>query len=101
MTKPDEYRVVNDRIITEEKYQSEQSSAAFGAAAEKWRMITIPAAAAAFIWVVFFTDINGWFWKLLAGGIAALMVYTFLIPAIILLFLLVVIVLLAKMGAFG
>ena len=44
MTKPDEYRVVNDRIITEEKYQSEQSSAAFGAAAEKWRMITIVAA---------------------------------------------------------
>jgi hypothetical protein len=101
MTKPEEYRIVNDRVITEEKYQSEQASAALADAAEKWGVITIPAAAAAFIWVVFFTDINGWFWKLIAGAIAALMVYTFLIPAIILLFLLAVILLMAKMGAFG
>ena len=101
MPKPEGYRVVNERIITEEKYQSEQFYAGLGEDAAKWRVVTIPAALFTFLWVVFFADISGWFWKLLAGTIAALLVYIYLIPGIILLLLLGVIILMARMGAFG
>jgi len=95
-----DYRVVGDRIITEEKYRSEQQTAQFMQAAEQFKFISVPFAVGAFILVLIFLD-AAWFWRLLWALFAAGVAYIYSIPAISLLILIVIGFIIYKLGGFG
>jgi hypothetical protein len=101
MSDEPKFRIVDDRVITEDQYQSEKSSAAMAETAMKFKFITIPVALVAALTTFFTLDIGGWFWKLLIAWIIGLIVFVWLIPAFFVALFFGVGYLLYLTGAFG
>lgn len=101
MSDDPKFRIVGDRLITEDQYQSEQSSAAMAETAMNFKYITIPVALITAIATFLTLDINGWFWKLLIAWIVGTLVFVWLIPAFFLAAIVGIGYLLYLTGAFG
>ena len=81
------YRKVDDRIITEEQYQSEKTAEGIADMAWKCRTVSIPAAIIAGAATFFGLHVSGWFWCLMVSLIVGGLVYLLLIPGLILMVL--------------
>jgi len=101
MSDDPKYRIVGNRLITEDQYQSEKTSEEMAETAMNFSFITIPVALIAAIATFFLIDINGWFWKLLIASFVGSLVFVMLIPAIVLAVIIGVGYLLYLAGAFG
>ena len=74
----EQYRVVENRIITEKQYQSEQATKQLTQLSSKYSNITVPAAIAVGLISFYFTaSWNDWFWKILVAFMAAAITYTY------------------------
>lgn len=95
-------RITEDgRIISEEKYQQEQSIKHGLSLASDFEKFTVPAAFLTFCFFMVKLDFDGWMWRVLGSAFMALLVYIYLIPGLMLTALVFVLWLIGKMGGFG